>query len=127
MNSNAKRAVRWLLVVVWCAVIFCLSAIPYLKIETLGFWDFIFRKIAHVTEFAVLSILLFRAVNFEKKQINYFWPVFLSIVYAASDEIHQGFVPGRGPSVIDVGIDTAGVIMGILAKNILSYFGKYRD
>ena len=116
-----------MLVVVWCAVIFCLSAIPYLKIETLGFWDFIFRKIAHVTEFAVLSILLFRAVNFEKKQINYFWPVFLSIVYAASDEIHQGFVPGRGPSVIDVGIDTAGVIMGILAKNILSYFGKYRD
>ena len=35
-------------------------------------------------------------------------------VYAASDEIHQAFVPGRGPAVTDVLLDSAGALCGIL-------------
>ena len=36
------------------------------------------------------------------------------VLYAISDEVHQSFVPGRGPSVQDVLIDSLGVIFGIL-------------
>ena len=35
-------------------------------------------------------------------------------LYAASDEIHQSFVPGRGPAVTDVLLDSAGALCGIL-------------
>ena len=40
-------------------------------------------------------------------------------LYAASDEFHQSFVPGRGPSIIDVGIDSLGVFTGILGVLII--------
>ena len=42
-----------------------------------------------------------------------------SVLYAASDEFHQAFVPMRGPSVIDVGIDSAGVAAGYLVYGYL--------
>ena len=38
----------------------------------------------------------------------------IGILYATSDEIHQAFVPGRGPQVTDVMIDSMGVVLGIL-------------
>jgi len=38
----------------------------------------------------------------------------VGLLYAISDEYHQSFVIGRGPSILDVGIDTAGVFAGIL-------------
>ena len=40
--------------------------------------------------------------------------ILVGLVYAISDEIHQGFTPGRTPSPIDVGIDTCGVMFGII-------------
>lgn len=43
----------------------------------------------------------------------------VGVLYAASDEFHQSFVPGRGPSIVDVGIDSLGVLTGILAVLII--------
>ena len=43
----------------------------------------------------------------------------VGVTYAASDEFHQSFVPGRGPSIIDVGIDSLGVLTGILIVLII--------
>ena len=40
--------------------------------------------------------------------------ILVGLIYAITDEIHQGFTPGRTPSVIDVGIDTCGVFLGII-------------
>ena len=40
--------------------------------------------------------------------------IVIGILYAASDEFHQSFSPGRTPKVTDVYIDTLGVILGIL-------------
>ena len=39
--------------------------------------------------------------------------------YAGLDEYHQGFVAGRGPSLIDVGIDSLGVLTGIFIVLII--------
>ncbi len=43
----------------------------------------------------------------------------VGVLYAASDEFHQSFVPGRGPSIVDIGIDSLGVLTGILAVLII--------
>ena len=103
----SSRAVSlWLPVIVWAAVIFAFSSIPSLG-TGLGVWDTILRKGAHMTEYAILGLLLLRALGREL-------PAFaLGIAYAVTDEIHQHFVRGRHASPVDVLIDTAGVAIGV--------------
>jgi VanZ family protein len=91
----------WLPVVAWAAVIFALSSVPSLS-SGLGEWDYVLRKCAHMTEYAVLAALLYRALEREL-------PAFLATVaYAATDEFHQHFVRGRHASAVDVAIDAVG-------------------
>lgn len=47
------------------------------------------------------------------------WCVLLCVLYAVTDEVHQAFIPGRGPRVSDVLIDTAGSITGILITKFI--------
>jgi VanZ family protein len=93
-------------VVAWAALIFLLSAIPSLN-SGLGTWDTVLRKAAHVTEYAVLGVLLWRALGAELPALA------AAVGYAISDEIHQTFVRGRHGSPVDVAIDTAGVLLGL--------------
>ena len=61
----ASRAFSaWLPVLVWAAVIFTFSSIPSLS-TGLGGWDTVLRKGAHMTEYAILALLLFRALGSE--------------------------------------------------------------
>lgn len=93
--------------IVWAAVIFALSSIPHLG-TGLGTWDTVLRKGAHVTEYAILGLLLLRAVGREL-------PAFLiGVAYAITDEVHQHFVQGRHASPVDVAIDSAGILLGIV-------------
>jgi len=109
----SSRAVSlWLPVIVWAAVIFTFSSIPSLG-TGLGVWDTILRKGAHMTEYAILGLLLFRALGREVPALA------LGIAYAITDEIHQHFVRGRHASPIDVLIDTVGVAIGLLVFRLL--------
>jgi VanZ family protein len=99
-------ASRWLPVLVWACVIFAFSSIPSLN-SGLGTWDYVLRKGAHMTEYAILVVLLVRATG------SYAWAFGLTVAYAASDEFHQTFVRGRHGSPIDVGIDAAGALIGL--------------
>ena len=97
----------WLPVLVWAALIFAFSSVPDLG-TGLGGWDLALRKLAHATEYAVLGALLVRATGRG-------WLAFaLGTLYAASDEIHQTFVPGRMGSPLDVAIDAIGVACGVV-------------
>lgn len=104
----------WVPVALWAWGIFFLSSIPSLN-SGLGIWDFILRKIAHVTEFAILTVLLIRGLYrtwpaaARKKLIAIAGS--LSFLYAVSDEFHQSFVPGRTPSFHDVMIDSIGIVV----------------
>ncbi|MBO7633984.1 MAG: VanZ family protein [Lachnospiraceae bacterium] len=77
-------------------------------------WDHPIRKTAHVTEFAILGILLTNVflLRKTKKQPAAMLSLFCGIVYAASDELHQTFVPGRAGMFGDVCIDACGVVIG---------------
>ena len=77
-------------------------------------WGVIVRKGAHFTEFAVLGALLCNALHTYELSRKPRWllPVGIGALYAVSDEIHQYFVPQRACRLLDMGIDTAGVLFG---------------
>ena len=77
------------------------------------------RKCAHVTEYAVLAFLLWRAFGniqvLRTKTLMVFGAVLLGCaLFAASDEFHQTFVKSRTPSVRDVLLDVTGALLGLL-------------
>lgn len=78
--------------------------------------DFFVRKTAHATEYAVLAALWTGVTAQGAKHRRCGWlPAWgIAVVYAATDEIHQYFVPGRACRLMDVGIDSAGALAGCL-------------
>jgi VanZ family protein len=105
--ARSRVLTVWLPVVAWAAVIFAFSSVPHLG-TGLGTWDTVLRKGAHVTEYAVLGALLYRALWREAIALA------AGIAYAATDELHQHFVQGRHASPVDVAIDAVGVALGML-------------
>ena len=105
--ARSRLLTVWFPVIAWAAVIFTLSSIPNLS-TGLGTWDTILRKGAHLTEYAVLGGLLYRALSRETLALA------AGIAYAATDELHQHFVRGRHASPVDVAIDAVGVSVGML-------------
>jgi len=102
----------WAPVLVWAGVIFAFSSIPSLGTD-LGTWDLVLRKLAHLAEYAILGMLLLRAVRRPAVALA------LGGLYAVSDEVHQTFVEGRVGAVLDVAIDTLGVLTGVLAWTLV--------
>lgn len=86
--------------------------------EKLNLITNVIRKLAHYTEYAALGFFLAWHLNELKSKLNCKAPLWQSIVvgvlYAISDECHQYFVPGRGPGIKDVFIDSLGVLTGFL-------------
>ena len=105
--------INWLSVFLWGWLIFFFSSIQ--GIETgLGFWDIVLRKSAHISEFGMLSVLLYLAWKNTIKMSAVKFFVFVSgfsLLYAASDEFHQTFVVNRDGNIRDVLIDAAGVFL----------------
>lgn len=74
------------------------------------------RKTAHATEYAVLAVFWYQALPGIRDRRKYRFRASLLIcaAYAATDEFHQLFVPGRAGRVTDVLIDSAGAAAGLL-------------
>lgn len=74
------------------------------------------RKLAHVIEYAVLGILLFRAFRAgSQERLWSRWAGYslaIVLLYAMTDEFHQLHVPMRTASLIDIGYDTVGGLLG---------------
>ena len=148
--SGIRFFKHWLPVLVWMSIIFCGSSdsasfqhssriiepflrwiVPNVSEATVHTVVVAVRKMAHLTEYAVLALLLWRALA---SRLNEgFWPwrwadatrtVLLVILYAASDEFHQSFVPSRDASVRDVLVDTLG---GLLGLTLLWIIGRWRQ
>jgi VanZ family protein len=96
------------------------------QIETI---HHIFRKCGHLTEYAILTLLLWRAIRGSRKIETQKWrwndaslALVIVFIYAATDEFHQMFVPTRTPLFSDVLIDTSG---GALALFVLWLVRKF--
>ena len=71
------------------------------------------RKLAHLSIYLVLFVWSYRLDRFYWPQAGWPWRALLwCLLYAISDEIHQMYVPGRGPHVYDVLIDLGGALLG---------------
>lgn len=81
-------------------VIFIFSSTPSSELPNYGFWDLLIKKSAHFTEYALLSLAYWHWMGFERKKGWLAW--LLAVLFAATDEFHQSFTPGRHPSLIDV-------------------------
>jgi len=136
-----RKIVAWILVVLWCLVIFYFSAedrsdshqrskeisqIVNKVIErvldsesvALGLnksMEHYIRKASHVVEYFILTIFVFNAFILSKIRCHkrYMLSFLIPIVYASFDELHQSYVPGRGPMIKDVFIDGIGVLLGL--------------
>lgn len=152
-NKNySKKIIVWVLIILWMFIIFIFSSqnsedssklsrgflrnfilwfLPKnINQDTIDFLEYILRKCAHMTEYAVLAILisiqlrLYRVFEAEWKKI---WTaVILVMVYAATDEFHQLFVGGRSGQVTDVLIDTCGGIAGAFIIYLIYKFKNIR-
>lgn len=92
--------------------------------QKLSFLNRILRKLAHFTLYLILGCGLTGIVLHMQRRISVVVCVSIlaGAVFAASDEFHQFFSAGRGPSIQDVLLDTCGVAAGSL---LLAFF-KYR-
>lgn len=88
------------------------------------------RKAAHASEYAILAglfmgalipaRLMTRAAQYKKKALRYACGAWgAAVFYAATDEIHQYFVPERACSFADICIDGTGALAGVLAAAII--------
>ena len=117
----------WLPAIVWAFLIFYLSSRPGLAIGE-GAVDFWTRKPAHIGEYAMLFVLVFRAARQSFGKLWEFWELYLGVgaitfAYAVSDEIHQLFVPTRAGKIEDLGFDLLGVLLGV----VLVHFYRRRS
>ncbi len=130
---------HWLPVLIWLGVIFLgstdmLSAehtsrflVPFLRwidpqisFATLNAIQLGIRKLGHLTEYAILAMLLWRALRSGtrwqmKMSILFLVAALASAIFAVSDEFHQSFVPSRTASPNDVMIDICGALIGLLS------------
>lgn len=103
-----SRARAWAPALLWAAIIFALSSRSTLPTGLGGGLD----KVAHFGAYAVLGALLAHGALAWGLRLG--WPLVLGLAYAASDEFHQSFVPGRHSDVADWLADALGVAAGCL-------------
>lgn len=142
-----------ILTVLWMAVIFAYSAQPGDESGETSIWagmmfgkifvpdfedwseekqvefaekiDHPVRKVAHFTEYTILGFLIAVAYvdNDKKRYKKFLVPWLFGSVYAATDEFHQRFVPGRNGNIFDVMLDSSGVAFGVCLVLLILYIG----
>ena len=97
-----------------------------LMAETLQAVNHFIRKTAHFFIYMILSVLVGNALLATPWKTRYqiLITIFFCALYAASDEFHQYFVPGRGAGARDVCIDTLGVLLGCMLVYGISFLVK---
>jgi VanZ family protein len=117
MERLRKFSWRWGPAVAMMAVIYLASDTPSNDIPGFGPWDTLVKKGGHALGYGLLAAAVLRGLAPEAGRAAVgraaltAW--LLAGLYAVSDEIHQGFIPGRTPSAVDVVIDAAGAAAGL--------------
>jgi VanZ family protein len=127
---------RWIPVALWAACISWFSTDAFsaqstnryidpalralfgeLSPQAFRFAHAIIRKSAHFLEYAVLAILMCRALTAPGTRASARVVVRALVycaLYACADELHQFFVPSRTASPSDIAVDTVGASVGVL-------------
>ncbi|HEX8991989.1 MAG TPA: VanZ family protein [Anaerolineales bacterium] len=113
MQTGKVILSRWVPVMVWMAAIFMASATPSRELPNFGSLDFVAKKAGHAIGYALLALLIRRALGRGAKAGAGSWVI--AVLYALLDEFHQSFVPGRHPSLVDAFLfDGGGAALALL-------------
>lgn len=143
--KNIKRIIYLILVIIWMIVVFSFSnqngtksqgssdiitnkiveiSDDYFALDIKSSEDtisFVVRKLAHFSIYFLGGILIYNFINtfsINKKYIIIF-SIVLGVVYACTDELHQLFIDGRSAQMMDVFIDSCGVVLAVVTRNKL--------
>lgn len=122
-----KKVIRLLLIILWLLVIFIFSnqdgttstaltngvLEKYLFFIDSDIFFIVIRKIAHITEYLILEILVFSFVNELNIDRKIIVSLLICLILSSIDEFHQLFIPGRTGKILDVFIDMIGALLGI--------------
>ena len=100
---------KWLPALVLMLIIFAFSNTPSSGLPTFNAADFVIKKGAHMLGYALLALSYLRTFDgdIRKRKLIWLW----AILYAATDEFHQSFIPGRQASFWDVAADVTGALI----------------
>lgn len=143
--KNIKRIIYLILVIIWMIVVFSFSnqngtksqgssdiitnkiveiSDDYFALDIKSSEDtisFVVRKLAHFSIYFLGGILIYNFINtfsINKKYIIIF-SIVLGVAYACTDELHQLFIDGRSAQMMDVFIDSCGVVLAVVTRNKL--------
>lgn len=131
-----RKVVWWVLILIWCALIFSQSAKPAIEsskesgaivtfannvimsvtgVDKPVVTEVVVRKSAHFMEYFIMGVLLFKGLcRKDKLAASMIISILSGALYAASDEFHQYFVPGRAMRLLDFCIDSLAVVIAVL-------------
>jgi VanZ family protein len=98
---------------------------PAIPMDTLDFVHHLIRKSAHFVEYFIFFVLLyhgFRAMKRDSTPWHWSWALvawLIAAVYSVLDEVHQIFVPSRGPSPWDSLLDSTGALVALFVLFLL--------
>jgi VanZ family protein len=120
--SGPSRTRAYAPAVIWAVVIFGASSVPSDAIPH----SIIFSqdKLIHLGVYAILGFLLYRGIR-HRNTLAWTaagWLTFgIGVVYGASDELHQHFVPGRSMDIFDLIADAIGVALAVGCARYLEH------
>jgi VanZ family protein len=108
---------RWSPAIVVMVVIFVASATPGMDLPNAGAFDILLKKGGHFLGYALLGAACLRGLAWRRGPAirDVGMAILMALLYAASDELHQAFTPGRTPAVSDVLLDGVGSAVGAAA------------
>ena len=118
--------IYWLPPVVLAGIIFILSSSIVPKASDIYWQDFIIKKIGHIIIYAILAVLIYRALiaGGTSKKKAAILAFLLATFYGATDEFHQYFIQGRESRLRDVGFDGVGAAASLFLR--LRFFQNFR-
>jgi VanZ family protein len=91
---------RWFPALFFMTVIFVFSSQSGDNLPNFLSWDYAIKKMGHATGYGLLALSYFHYLKYDPKKYWLAW--LLAIIFSATDEFHQSFVPGRHASAFDV-------------------------
>jgi VanZ family protein len=125
-QTPAQNLIRYQVpVIAWAIVIFISSSIPSESIPNIKVPGF--DKLVHFGIFFVFAALTHRAIKHQSSfpfiaRHDIVFTIGFTALYGLLDEIHQVFVPGRNPSVMDLMADALGACLYIGVAQLLKVY-----
>ncbi|MFN8382453.1 MAG: VanZ family protein [Anaerolineales bacterium] len=103
---------RWLPSLLLMSVIFAFSSRTSSELPNFHSWDYFIKKGAHAFGYGLLALSYMHTFKWDEKRYWLAW--LLAVLYSATDEFHQSFVPGRHSAISDALIfDNLGALIAL--------------